>query len=164
MGENIFYSAQSGYKTNYCGHNQKKNDLFYITKECRFRNFMHPDQLDKCTDYLRKQFAEISSTVEFQKYRVDSVEYKNVICTIGPNNAERIIIGAHYDACLDKEGADDNASGVCGLLELARLLKKKDLKYRFEFVAYANEEPLSSIQRIWAVIFMPKDFLMIMLR
>ncbi|MCL4164784.1 UNVERIFIED_CONTAM: hypothetical protein GTU68_026779, partial [Idotea baltica] len=39
------------------------------------------------------------------------------------------------------EGADDNASGVVGLLELARLLSKEKLKYRIDFVAYSLEEP-----------------------
>ena len=35
---------------------------------------------------------------------------------------EYIVVGAHYDSCLIP-GADDNASGIAGLLELARLLK-----------------------------------------
>ena len=58
--------------------------------------------------------------VEFST--VDKNEYKNVIGSIGIENKKRIIIGAHYDVCGDSEGADDNASGVVGLLELARLL------------------------------------------
>lgn len=118
-----------------------KNDLYYLTKECRFRNFMHPGQLNKSADYIKAQFAEVSDSVWFQHYQVESDTFKNVICSLGPRDAERIIIGAHYDACTDKEGADDNASGVCGLLELARLLKKEQLRYRIDFVAYTNEEP-----------------------
>jgi Peptidase family M28 len=118
-----------------------KSDLNYLTKECQFRNFMHPEQLNKSADYIKSQFAEIADTVEFQTYDANDLEFKNVICSLGPKDAERIIIGAHYDACLDQEGADDNASGVCGLLELARLLKNEKLKYRIDFVAYSNEEP-----------------------
>jgi len=57
------------------------------------------------------------------------------------NNHKRIIIGAHYDVFGDSEGADDNASGVVGLLQLARLLSKEKLKYRIDFVAYTLEEP-----------------------
>lgn len=60
---------------------------------------------------------------------------------IGATGCRKNIIGAHYDACGNQEGADDNASGVCGLLELARLLKNEKLKYRIDFVAYTNEEP-----------------------
>jgi Peptidase family M28 len=118
-----------------------KNDLTYLTKECQFRNFMHLDQLNKSADYIKNQFAQITDAVEFQNYKENDLEFKNVICSIGPKDAERIIVGAHYDACLDQEGADDNASGVCGLLELARLLKNENLKYRIDFVAYSTEEP-----------------------
>lgn len=118
-----------------------KNDLFYLTDSCRYRNFLHIGQLNKAADYIKQQFDESAAPAYFQTYTTDSSEFKNVICSLGPKDAERIIIGAHYDACLNQDGADDNASGVCGLLELARLLKKEDLKYRIDFVAYTNEEP-----------------------
>lgn len=124
-----------------------RDDLYYLTKECRFRNFQHPEQLNKAADYIQKQFNTISVSTWLQEYSLDSsyrinrAGYKNIICSLGPKDAERIIVGAHYDACMDKEGADDNASGVCGLLELARLLKNEKLKYRIDFVAYTNEEP-----------------------
>ncbi|MEO8770419.1 MAG: M28 family peptidase [Ferruginibacter sp.] len=121
--------------------NRIKTDLYFLTKECRYRNFMHTDQLNKAAAYIKKQFEAVSDSVQYQTYVIDTVEYKNVICSIGPKGAERIIIGAHYDACMDKEGADDNASGVCGILELARLFKNEKLKYRIDLVAYANEEP-----------------------
>ena len=52
-------------------------------------------------------------------------------------------MGAHYDVCFDTPGADDNASGVAGLLELARLLKKNEshLNRTVELVFYTLEEP-----------------------
>jgi hypothetical protein len=118
-----------------------KNDLFYLTDSCRFRNFLHINQLNKAASYIKMQFDSFAAPAAFQTYTLDSVEFKNVICSLGPADAERIVIGAHYDACLDQDGADDNASGVCGLLELARLLKQEDLRYRVDFVAYTNEEP-----------------------
>ena len=42
----------------------------------------------------------------------------------GANDA-KVVVGAHYQACDRQPGADDNASGVAGLLELARLLKAR---------------------------------------
>ena len=56
--------------------------------------------------------------------------YKNIVANYGPADGPLIIIGAHYDSASSYEndqltytpGADDNASGVAGLLELARLL------------------------------------------
>jgi Zn-dependent M28 family amino/carboxypeptidase len=72
---------------------------------------------------------------------VDGNVYKNVLCSFGTENVKRIIVGAHYDVCGDQEGADDNASGVVGLLELARMLKGKKLNHRIDLVAYTLEEP-----------------------
>lgn len=118
-----------------------KNDLYYLAKECRYRNYRHPHQLKKAADYIAGEFLKITDSVQHQTYHAGELEFENLVCSLGPGDAERIIIGAHYDACLDQEGADDNASGVAGLLELARLLKGKELKYRIDLVAYSTEEP-----------------------
>jgi hypothetical protein len=118
-----------------------KNDLTFLTRECNFRNYHHLDSLNKAADYIKAKFQVISSKVEEQKYSFNSMKFRNLICSLGPDSGERIIIGAHYDVCNDQEGADDNASGVAGLLELARLLKDVSLKYRVDFVAYSLEEP-----------------------
>ena len=54
---------------------------------------------------------------------------------------KRIIIGAHYDAVPNSPGADDNASGVAVLIELAHLLKQTaELNCDVELVAYDVEE------------------------
>lgn len=70
---------------------------------------------------------------------------RNVIATFGPAVGAPLIIGAHYDAfCPPRAqfpGADDNASGTAGLLELARLLAQTRVTRPVVLVAYANEEP-----------------------
>ncbi|HEX8514963.1 MAG TPA: M28 family peptidase [Bacteroidia bacterium] len=103
----------------------------------------NPKRLNECAEYIRGEFLKLTSDVEEQKYFAGSIEYKNVICSFGPREGERIIIGAHYDVCEHQPGADDNASGVAGLLEVARLLKNENsrLKYRVDLVAYTLEEP-----------------------
>ncbi|MCL2306213.1 MAG: M28 family peptidase [Planctomycetaceae bacterium] len=54
---------------------------------------------------------------------------------------KRIVVGAHYDAVPESPAADDNASGVAALLELAYLLKKGDkLNCDVELVFYDIEE------------------------
>ena len=60
-----------------------------------------------------------------------------------PLIVKTIIVGAHYDVHDDQMGADDNASAIAGLLELAKILKsnQKDLRCNIEFVAYTLEEP-----------------------
>ena len=49
-------------------------------------------------------------------------------------------MGAHYDSCFNP-GADDNASGVAGVLETARLLAQQNTNKTIRFIAFVNEEP-----------------------
>ena len=120
---------------------QLEKDLKALTKLKKPRNYKNVASLNFVAKYISKELSKVCDSVAFQEYTVDTNEYKNVIGSIGIQNKERIIIGAHYDVFGDSEGADDNASGVAGLLELARLLSKKELKYRIDFVAYTLEEP-----------------------
>jgi Zn-dependent M28 family amino/carboxypeptidase len=79
--------------------------------------------------------------VETQPFAAGSMTVRNVRAFVGPATAERIVIGAHYDAAGPYPGADDNASGVAGLLELARLLDGDALPMKVELVSYPLEEP-----------------------
>ena len=74
--------------------------------------------------------------------------FRNVIASFGPDTRERIVIGAHYDAYQELPGADDNASGVAGLIELAHLLGKTSLPMRVELVAYTLEEAVRAIANL----------------
>jgi len=118
-----------------------KSHLKTLTKTPRFRNHNNIDQLNLTADYIKTIFEKSSDSVSVQEYNVDQKTYKNIICSFGTENKKRIIIGAHYDVCGDQEGADDNASGVVGLLELSRLLQGKKSEYRIDLVAYTLEEP-----------------------
>jgi hypothetical protein len=118
-----------------------KSYLKTLTKTPKFRNHSNIDQLDITAGYIKTIFRKSSDSVYFQEYTFDQKSYKNIICSFGTENKKRIIVGAHYDVCGDQEGADDNASGIVGLLELARLLKGKKLNYRIDLVAYTLEEP-----------------------
>jgi Zn-dependent M28 family amino/carboxypeptidase len=105
------------------------------------RNYKNIESLNDVADYILKDFTKYADSVYYQPYIVDNIEYKNVVCVFGIQNTKTIVVGAHYDVCGNQDGADDNASGVVGLLELAKLLKGKQLKYRIEMVAYTLEEP-----------------------
>lgn len=106
-----------------------------------FRNYKNTAALNKTAAYIHDVFSRYADTVFYQHYPVKGVEYKNVIGCFGPAGKPVIVIGAHYDVCGNQDGADDNASGVVALLELARMLKGKELNYRVEIVAYSLEEP-----------------------
>ena len=118
-------------------------DLKFLVRSPVARCDEHVERLDQCARYIFDEFKKLTDSVTEQKYLVGKKEYENVICSFGPKDGERIIVGAHYDVCGEQPGADDNASGVAGLLEIARLLKEQNsaLKYRIDLVAYALEEP-----------------------
>ncbi|KPJ91862.1 MAG: hypothetical protein AMJ53_10595, partial [Gammaproteobacteria bacterium SG8_11] len=79
--------------------------------------------------------------VKEMEYTVWGIPYRNISILFGDETNERIVVGAHYDSFQGLPGADDNASGVAGLIELARILSHTQLKRSVELVAYTLEEP-----------------------
>ena len=98
--------------------------------------------LDEAAGYISQSFAAAGCTTAEQAFEVDGTTYRNMVCAFGPETAPRLVIGAHYDV-YEGAGADDNASGVAAILELARLLgaAKPVLAHRLELVAFTLEEP-----------------------
>ncbi|WP_298346630.1 M28 family peptidase [uncultured Algibacter sp.] len=125
----------------FVNQNRIRTDLTKITQTHKSRNFQNIKTLDTVASYIKTELSKVCDSVVFQPFSVNSNIYNNVIGSIGLNHKERLIIGAHYDVCGNQQGADDNASGVVGILELARLLSKEKLNYRIDFVAYTLEEP-----------------------
>ncbi len=113
-----------------------------LTGSTEPRTYYNPHILNDTAAYITEVFGNYSSRISPQIYTADGIEYKNIICSFGPEAGERIVVGAHYDVFDDQPGADDNASGIAGLLEIARLLTgvESKLKYRIDLVAYTLEE------------------------
>ena len=133
--------SQTRSPLNYADTSRLTKDLHALTKTEKSRNYLNPDILDSVASYIYSELAKVCDTVCFQTYLVDNKEYRNVIGSIRSECKQRIIIGAHYDVCEEQEGADDNASGVAGILELARLLSKEKPAHRIDLVAFTLEEP-----------------------
>ncbi len=107
------------------------------------RNHENIESLNKAASLIKEAFVNNGYTPVEQIYAIGEREYKNIIASYGPDTAPRFIIGAHYDVYGNYPGADDNASGIAGLIELSRLFKeyKPRLNHRIDFVAYTLEEP-----------------------
>jgi len=107
---------------------------------------MHPrvhtrvDKLDAVADYIERTLAPIGK-LEHQTFVASGNTYQNLTLSLGPSDGERVVVGAHYDAALGLPGADDNASGVAGLLELSSLLAHEKLGTRVDLVFWTLEEP-----------------------
>ncbi|MCU0652745.1 MAG: M28 family peptidase [Candidatus Pacebacteria bacterium] len=118
-------------------------DVSYLTVINPTRDSSHAESLNRVADYIAAEFSKTGCVPEIQKFTVEKKEYKNIICSFGTENKSRVVVGAHYDAFIDSPGADDNASGVAGLLELARIIGRENpaLSHRIDLVAYSLEEP-----------------------
>ncbi|MFA5405076.1 MAG: M28 family peptidase [Ignavibacteria bacterium] len=111
------------------------------------RYYLSPGN-DLAKQYIYEKFQSYGLNA---KYMINSVTNVNVYAEkIGikyPNR--KFIIGAHYDDEINPYpgindtiyGADDNASGVCAVLEAARLLANMNLDYTVIFAAFDEEEP-----------------------
>ena len=93
--------------------------------------------------YITQELGKYG-TVEIHEFLVKSKIYRNLILNLNADrNRERglLLIGAHYDAFPSSPGADDNATGVAALLELARILSHANqAKYQIQLVAFDMEE------------------------
>ncbi|HMO19067.1 MAG TPA: M28 family peptidase [Oligoflexia bacterium] len=120
-----------------------KNHVQVLSNKLSPRDYLSTDNLDACATYISEAMSSSGGIVSNQTYVVDNREYKNVIGKFGPVSNDIIVVGAHYDAHDKLPGADDNASGVAGLLDLARLLGKSSgtLSKSIELVAFTLEEP-----------------------
>jgi Zn-dependent M28 family amino/carboxypeptidase len=111
------------------------------------RSHAHTANLAAAANYIEAQFIAAGAKPVRQAVKAGGQQYYNLLVRFGPKasaTAPVIVVGAHYDSdCSDgacTPGADDNASGVAGLLELSRLLVKAPPKHPVELVAYTLEE------------------------
>ena len=118
-------------------------DVERLTSIQPARNYRNMEALNEAVKYIQSELEKLDCQVREQPFKVDGRVYKNIIAYFDGSSKERIVVGAHYDVCGDQPGADDNASGVAGLLETARLLHeyKPNLVHPIELVAYCLEEP-----------------------
>lgn len=118
-----------------------KKDVRYLAKTCHPRPAGYEKNQAKAVEYIARSLADTGAKVTCQPFTADKRTFVNVSAVFPGKSAKRVIVGAHYDTCGDTPGADDNASGVAGLLALGRMLKGISPQYTIELIAYANEEP-----------------------
>lgn len=95
--------------------------------------------------YLKAKFESLGYT-QVAELAVPGIPQRNVCATLpGVETPEKIfVVGGHYDSTAtntaNAPGADDNASGTAGTLELARVMKAMQFKSTLVFCGYAGEE------------------------
>ncbi len=111
------------------------------------RHLFRPGSLEAAAAYVAGRWEGLGLAVRRQTYRARGVPCANLETELpwrevpGAAPPPVLVVGAHYDSLEGCPGANDNASGVAVLLELARLLGGRPLPWRVRLVAFANEEP-----------------------
>jgi len=116
----------------------------YLSQDIGQRSYLDIQKLNKAADYIEDKFRSYGCRVKRQFFTYQGNTYYNIIAEIkGTQNTKDgiLVVGAHYDTVIGTPGADDNASGIAVLLELARLTAFKPLKKTICFVAFSLEEP-----------------------
>jgi len=113
----------------------------YLSVKIGERHLWKNGTLDQAADYIESAFTKYGYTPWRQTYSCYGKSVSNLIAEKTGTAKEVVIIGAHYDTVPGTPGADDNASGLAGLLELARLHQRSANKKTLIFAAFVNEEP-----------------------
>jgi Zn-dependent M28 family amino/carboxypeptidase len=92
--------------------------------------------LERPARYIEQAFAAHGLICAPQHFQSGGRTVRNI--EVSTPHSSFVVVGAHYDTVPGSPGADDNASAVAALIELAGLLGKEGLPIRF--VAFANEE------------------------
>lgn len=130
-------------KTRFSIENHLRKTVSFLSEEIGPRSFRDPKNLAAASKFLQKSFRNLGYEVTLQTYSVDGLSAENIIAEKKgvARVSEILIIGAHYDSVVGCPGADDNASGVAVLLELARIHAKSNFSRTVRFVAFTLEEP-----------------------
>jgi Zn-dependent M28 family amino/carboxypeptidase len=110
----------------------------------------HPDtsplRLQQTADYLEAEWARCGWATKRQLFRAEGRTFPNILATRGPVERRRktasrpLLVGAHYDTVIGSPGADDNASGLVVLLEVAERLNHAPLSRPVWLAAFCLEE------------------------
>lgn len=101
-----------------------------------------PDHLNEVKDSLFGHFQSLGLDTDIQKWPYGTYEAGNVIGNRPglKNEAQSYIIDAHFDGVSNSPGADDNGSGVVGVMEAARILSQYHFNKSIRFIGFDLEE------------------------
>ena len=98
--------------------------------------------LERASEYIDQELSRVGFRVTKEPFPWEGRRFHNVVAekrgTVSPEKV--LIVGAHYDTVPGSAGADDNASAVAVLLELARHIQGVSMGATVRLVAFSLEE------------------------
>ena len=106
------------------------------------RNVWHAEALEAAARYIRGSLEAPGYRVRVQSFESEGKTVQNLEVELPGASVpqEIVVVGAHYDSVLGGPGANDNASAVAALLEIARVLAGSSPARTLRLVAFVNEE------------------------
>lgn len=119
-----------------------------VKKLAEWNRHISADGNKEARSFITRRFEEMEGlSVSAQEFRVGNRPAWNVIATHMPadKEAQTILVTGHYDSTSQSvgtsaPGAEDNATGAAGVLELARMVTASKLDMNFVFIAFSGEE------------------------
>lgn len=101
-----------------------------------------PDALRAAATFVHDELAAAGLEVQRQSFVYNDEQHDNIVGAREGSDPSRpwIVVGAHFDSTPHTPGADDNASGVAAVLEIARLLAAFEPAATIHFVGFNLEE------------------------
>lgn len=120
-----------------------RRHVWTLRTEIGERAVLRGDGLDRAREYVGRAFEAVGLTVTRQVYDYGGRSVANLVGDLPEahrDNSPPYIVGAHYDTVVGTPGADDNASAVAVMIELARIAAAKPPGVPVRFVAFTLEE------------------------
>jgi glutaminyl-peptide cyclotransferase len=137
-----------------------ENAFSYLQKQCEFGPRVPGSETAKqCLQFIKLELVKFTEHVVEQKFQYyDKIREKNLLMTnllasFNPEKKQRVFLAAHWDSrpTADRDpnmenqikpiiGANDGASGVAVLLEIARNLKKKPPSVGIDLILFDGED------------------------
>ena len=165
LGLILFASCVGGTKTPEVAYEQQSPDFcvdsayLYIAAQCAFGpRVMNSAAHDSCAVYIAEKFKEFGASVVNQDaegtlYDGTKVQMRNIVASYGLDNPVRIIVCSHWDSRpwadhdmsaenhrTPIDGANDGASGVGAMLEMARQFQQKAPSVGVDFICFDAED------------------------
>lgn len=120
-----------------------KRDVETLALDIGPRGTFAPGRYRLAEDFLTSALTRAGYEVKRHAFEAFDVECANLEAILpGRESPERVLIlGAHYDSIEGCPAANDNASGVAGVLAAARAMAADKPACTVRFVLFANEEP-----------------------
>lgn len=116
-----------------------------LSKDIGSRSLSEPVSLSRAGDYIEESLRSWGYDVQLQEFTACNVSTANIIASADGWDASlpTPLLGAHYDTVSGTPGADDNASGIAVLLEVARIMAQQTPFHGASpiFTAFSAEEP-----------------------